>query len=74
MKTSPTEIIKNALNSAKIRLKANSCLAAITPSLWDVQHEGAAYQAVYKPCKGEQPLLGFSDNTLAQREVPVSIK
>ncbi len=37
--------------------------------LVDVHHEGETYQAVYKPCKGEQPLWDFPDNTLAQREV-----
>ena len=37
--------------------------------LVDVQHEGETYQAVYKPCKGEQPLWDFPDNSLAQREV-----
>jgi uncharacterized repeat protein (TIGR03843 family) len=35
----------------------------------DVHHEGEIYKAVYKPCKGEQPLWDFPDNTLAQREV-----
>ena len=35
----------------------------------DVQYEGVVYPAVYKPCKGEQPLWDFPDNTLAQREV-----
>ncbi len=37
--------------------------------LVDVHHENEIYQAVYKPCKGEQPLWDFPDNTLAQREV-----
>ncbi len=34
----------------------------------DVHHEGNTYKAVYKPCKGEQPLWDFPDNTLALRE------
>ena len=37
--------------------------------LVDVEYEGETYQAVYKPCKGEQPLWDFPENTLAQREV-----
>lgn len=36
--------------------------------LVDVHHEGQMYRAVYKPCKGEQPLWDFPDNTLALRE------
>jgi len=37
--------------------------------LVDVRHEGQTFKAVYKPCKGEQPLWDFPDNTLALREV-----
>lgn len=37
--------------------------------LVDVHHNGETCQAVYKPCKGEQPLWDFPDNTLALREV-----
>jgi len=37
--------------------------------LVEVYHGGETCQAVYKPCKGEQPLWDFPDNTLAQREV-----
>ncbi len=69
MKTSPTEIIKNALQSGQYNLKGQFLLGSNYTFLVDVRHEGETYQAVYKPCKGEQPLWDFPDNTLAQREV-----
>ena len=69
MKTSPTEIIKNALQSGQYNLKGQFLLGSNYTFLVDVHHEGETYQAVYKPCKGEQPLWDFPDNTLAQREV-----
>jgi hypothetical protein len=69
MKTSPTEKIKNALQSGEYTLKGQFMLGSNYTFLVDVQHEGETYQAVYKPCKGEQPLWDFPDNTLARREV-----
>lgn len=34
-----------------------------------VQHEGQAFQGVYKPKRGEQPLWDFPESSLAHREV-----
>jgi len=69
MKTSTTETIKSALQSGEYNLKGQFMLGSNYTFLVDVHHEGETYQAVYKPCKGEQPLWDFPDNTLAQREV-----
>ena len=37
--------------------------------LVEVRYQNKTYPAVYKPCRGEQPLWDFPDNTLANREV-----
>ena len=67
---SPTiEIIKFALTLGKYELKGQFMLGSNYTFLVDVHYEGEIVQAVYKPCKGEQPLWDFPDNTLAQREV-----
>ena len=69
MNISPTAKIKAALQSGEYNLKGQFMLGSNYTFLVDVQHEGETYQAVYKPCKGEQPLWDFPDNSLAQREV-----
>jgi uncharacterized repeat protein (TIGR03843 family) len=61
--------IQNALQFGKYELKGQFMLGSNYTFLVDVHHEGEIYQAVYKPCKGEQPLWDFPDNTLARREV-----
>jgi len=61
--------IKNALQFGDYELKGQFMLGSNYTFLVDVHHEGAAYQAVYKPSKGEQPLWDFPENTLALREV-----
>ena len=61
--------IQAALTYGEYALKGQFMLGSNYTFLVDVRHEGEAYQAVYKPCKGEQPLWDFPDNTLAQREV-----
>ena len=69
MKTPTTEKIQAALEHGEYNLKGQFMLGSNYTFLVDVHHEGETYQAVYKPCKGEQPLWDFPDNTLAQREV-----
>jgi len=63
------QTIQTALTHGEYELKGQFMLGSNYTFLVDVQHEGETYQAVYKPCKGEQPLWDFPDNTLAQREV-----
>lgn len=60
--------IKTALALGDYELKGQFMLGSNYTFFVDVHHAGATYQAVYKPCKGEQPLWDFPDNTLAQRE------
>lgn len=69
MNTPANEKIQNALTHGQYELKGQFMLGSNYTFLVDVHHEGETYQAVYKPCKGEQPLWDFPDNTLAQREV-----
>ncbi len=64
-----SDTIHAALTHGKYNLKGQFMLGSNYTFLVDVEHEGETYQAVYKPCKGEQPLWDFPDNTLAQREV-----
>lgn len=63
------ETIQTALTLGTYELKGQFMLGSNYTFLVDVQYQGETYQAVYKPCKGEQPLWDFPDNTLAQREV-----
>jgi len=69
MNTPTTETINAALTHGEYDLKGQFMLGSNYTFLVDVHHENEIYQAVYKPCKGEQPLWDFPDNTLAQREV-----
>ena len=64
-----SNIIKTALELGTYELKGQFMLGSNYTFFVNVQYEGAEYPAVYKPCKGEQPLWDFPDNTLAQREV-----
>ena len=64
-----SKTIHAALTNGAYNLKGQFMLGSNYTFLVDVDHEGETYQAVYKPCKGEQPLWDFPDNTLAQREV-----
>lgn len=61
--------IKDALQFGEYELKGQFMLGSNYTFLVNVHHEGAAYQAVYKPSRGEQPLWDFPENTLALREV-----
>ncbi|HET7145249.1 MAG TPA: SCO1664 family protein [Anaerolineales bacterium] len=61
--------IQAALTLGEYQLKGQFMLGSNYTFLVDVHFEGVEYSAVYKPCKGEQPLWDFPDNTLAQREV-----
>ncbi len=63
------DTIKSALALGTYDLKGQFMLGSNYTFLVDVEYEGETYQAVYKPCKGEQPLWDFPENTLAQREV-----
>ena len=69
MNTPANNTIKAALQSGEYDLKGQFMLGSNYTFLVDVEYEGETYQAVYKPCKGEQPLWDFPENTLAQREV-----
>ena len=61
--------IQAALTIGEYQLKGQFMLGSNYTFLVDVHYENETYPAVYKPCKGEQPLWDFPDNTLAQREV-----
>ncbi|MBE0683219.1 MAG: SCO1664 family protein [Anaerolineales bacterium] len=63
-----TEIIQTALTHGEYELKGQFMLGSNYTFLVDVHYQGGTWQAVYKPCKGEQPLWDFPDNTLALRE------
>ena len=67
--TIPLETIQTALTLGTYELKGQFMLGSNYTFFVNVQYEGVEYSAVYKPCKGEQPLWDFPDNTLAQREV-----
>ena len=60
-----SKTIHAALTNGEYNLKGQFMLGSNYTFLVDVHHEGETYQAVYKPCKGEQPLWDFPDNTLA---------
>ena len=61
--------VQAALTYGEYTLTGQFMLGSNYTFLADVHHEGRTYQAVYKPCRGEQPLWDFPENTLAQREV-----
>lgn len=61
--------IQAALTHGDYVLRGQFMLGSNYTFLVDVHHEGEVFKAVYKPCKGEQPLWDFPDNTLALREV-----
>lgn len=61
--------ILETLEQGEYELKGQFLLGSNYTFLVDVRHKKRKMQAVYKPCKGEQPLWDFPDNTLAQREV-----
>lgn len=61
--------LHSALQCGDYTLKGQFVLGSNYTFLVEVRHEGAAYPAVYKPSRGEQPLWDFPENTLALREV-----
>lgn len=61
--------LHSALECGEYELKGQFVLGSNYTFLVEVHHEGAAYPAVYKPSRGEQPLWDFPENTLALREV-----
>lgn len=61
--------LHSALQCGDYVLKGQFVLGSNYTFLVEVSHEGAAYPAVYKPSRGEQPLWDFPENTLALREV-----
>jgi uncharacterized repeat protein (TIGR03843 family) len=67
--TLSSELIKTALELGAYELKGQFVLGSNYTFFVTLEYEGLEYSAVYKPCKGEQPLWDFPDNTLAQREV-----
>lgn len=60
---------QSILMNGDYELRGQFMLGSNYTFLVDVHHEGRIVKAVYKPCKGEQPLWDFPDNTLALREV-----
>jgi hypothetical protein len=68
MNASPDQI-QTALECGEYELNGQFTYGSNYTFLASVHFEGATYQAVYKPSRGEQPLWDFPDNTLAQREV-----
>lgn len=69
MNTPASPKIQSALANGDYELRGQFMLGSNYTFLVDVHYEGEVYKAVYKPCKGEQPLWDFPDNTLALREV-----
>lgn len=63
------QTLHTALQCGEYELKGQFVLGSNYTFLVEVHHEGAAYPAVYKPSRGEQPLWDFPENTLALREV-----
>ena len=61
--------LQQALQHGRLELKGQFMLGSNYTFLVSAQHEDAAYRAVYKPIRGEQPLWDFEENSLAQREV-----
>jgi hypothetical protein len=71
----PTDFtnLKNALTHGDFEIKGQFMLGSNYTFLVDVHYKDAAYPAVYKPSRGEQPLWDFPSHTLAQREVAAYI-
>lgn len=69
MNTPASPRTQAALINGEYDLRGQFMLGSNYTFLVDVHHEGEIFKAVYKPCKGEQPLWDFPDNTLALREV-----
>lgn len=61
--------LEEALREGELELKGQFMLGSNYTFLVTVRHAGQEIPAVYKPSRGEQPLLDFPENTLAQREV-----
>ncbi len=61
--------IQSALQNGELELKGQFMLGSNSTFLVNVRYQGREFSAVYKPCRGEQPLWDFPENTLAQREV-----
>ena len=69
MNTPASPKLRATLTDGEYDLRGQFMLGSNYTFLVDVHHEGETVKAVYKPCKGEQPLWDFPDNTLALREV-----
>jgi len=65
--------LETAFQKGDLELKGQFMLGSNYTFLVNVHHDGAEYQAVYKPSKGEQPLWDFPESTLALREVAAYI-
>jgi hypothetical protein len=61
--------LKSIFQHGDLELKGQFMLGSNYTFLVDVRYQEKTYTAVYKPCKGEQPLWDFPENSLAQREV-----
>lgn len=60
--------LQSALQHGEIALHGQFLLGSNYTFLVKVHYNGQEYQAVYKPCRGEQPLWDFPESTLAHRE------
>ena len=67
--SSPAGRLEQALEKGEISLQGQFLLGSNYTFLVTVQYAGQAYQAVYKPMRGEQPLWDFTPASLAGREV-----
>src|SRR5512142_3533415 len=61
--------LQTTLQNGDLELKGQFMFGSNYTFLVTVHYMGRELPAVYKPCRGEQPLWDFPDNTLARREV-----
>ncbi|RPI30523.1 MAG: SCO1664 family protein [Chloroflexota bacterium] len=67
--TLSTDTILDILQHGTTTIKGEFLWGSNYTFLVDVEHNGSALQAVYKPTRGERPLWDFPAATLARREV-----
>jgi len=69
MSIESNNLIQQTLQHGDFEIKGQFMLGSNYTFLVDVHYQDRTVQGVYKPCKGEQPLWDFPENTLALREV-----
>ena len=65
----PTDLNLTALQLGEINLQGEFRWGSNYTFLVQVAYQGAEFNAVYKPTRGERPLWDFPSSTLARREV-----